>query len=413
MNFLLKIVEGPNKGAEIALVEGVAITLGKADDCDVILADPTLPDAPISVEVSESGVTVDGEPLAPFTVKTAGATSFAAGPADAPWGPLVWPKPEEPAESPKTEGPEAGQSDDQAIRPSDEATNERANEQTNKRANEQTNKRGRRGCLGCLLAAIVVLLVLLALGWLFREALRPRALALRERVSKWRVRGGGATAIVEPDIPVSPSFAIERIAERYGLTLVEENERAKLSGNFATRAERLRATAEAYASRPGIDLDFSDDESFRTSAEDSLFTLTEGAIKVMVATNRYLHLAGTSESPLALQKTLEQLNADLPKLRGFDVADVKLVSPAFPMPPAAGPATTVQRPSGQTVKRPEKPVQPVLPVCGILTTPYPCLVMRDGRRVLEGGTVGDATILSIAADEVTVTNSAGRFTWKP
>ena len=43
MNFLLKIVEGPNKGAEIALVEGVAVTLGKGDDCDIVLADPTLP----------------------------------------------------------------------------------------------------------------------------------------------------------------------------------------------------------------------------------------------------------------------------------------------------------------------------------------------------------------------------------
>ena len=28
MNFLLKIVEGPNKGAEVALVEGVAVTFG-------------------------------------------------------------------------------------------------------------------------------------------------------------------------------------------------------------------------------------------------------------------------------------------------------------------------------------------------------------------------------------------------
>ena len=32
MNFLLKIVEGPNKGAEITLVEGVAVTLGKGDE---------------------------------------------------------------------------------------------------------------------------------------------------------------------------------------------------------------------------------------------------------------------------------------------------------------------------------------------------------------------------------------------
>ena len=92
MSFLLKIVEGPNKGAEIALVEGVAITLGKGDDCDIVLADTTLPSTPFSIEASDGGVTVDGEPLEPFAVKTSGATSFAVGPADAPWGELKWPE---------------------------------------------------------------------------------------------------------------------------------------------------------------------------------------------------------------------------------------------------------------------------------------------------------------------------------
>ena len=56
---------------------------------------------------------------------------------------------------------------------------------------------------------------------------------------------------------------------------------------------------------------------------------------------------------------------------------------------------------------------PVLPVCGILTTPYPCLVMRDGRRIMEGAPLGDGVIVEIGADSVTITNSAGRFTWKP
>ena len=37
MKFLLKIVQGPNAGAEIALVEGVRVTLGSADACDIVL----------------------------------------------------------------------------------------------------------------------------------------------------------------------------------------------------------------------------------------------------------------------------------------------------------------------------------------------------------------------------------------
>ena len=414
MAFLLKIVEGPNKGAEIALVEGVAITLGKTDDCDVILADPTLPDAPLEISASADAVLVGGVPLEPFNVRTAGSTGIAVGPADAPWGPLVWPKPEETSDSHIDESSDrqtVETKDDGTIQQSDDGTTGQSVNQTIRQSDNQTKKR--RGCLGCLLAAIVILIILLLLGWIFRAALRPRAQALRDRISvKWRSNGGGEVSAVNTDAPASSGFAIERLADHYGLLLEENNGRAKLTGNFATRAERLKATAEAYASRPGIELDFSDDESFRTAAEDSLFTLTEGAMKVMTATNRYLHLTGISESPLTLQKTLEQLNSDLPKLRGFDVASVKLVSPASPMPSEAA-ALADKQSNRQTVKRPARPVAPVLPVCGILTTPYPCLVMRDGRRILEGGTVGDATILSIDADSVTVTNAAGRFTWKP
>jgi hypothetical protein len=64
-------------------------------------------------------------------------------------------------------------------------------------------------------------------------------------------------------------------------------------------------------------------------------------------------------------------------------------------------------------RRAAKPNEPSLPVCGILTTPYPCLVMRDGRRIMEGATVADSVIVEIGADSVTLTNSTGRFTWKP
>ena len=95
MSFLLKIVEGPNKGAEIALVEGVAVTFGKTDDCDIMLADATFPDSPVRLEATPTGVTVNGEALANFHVRTIGSTAFAAGPADAPWGNLMWPAREE------------------------------------------------------------------------------------------------------------------------------------------------------------------------------------------------------------------------------------------------------------------------------------------------------------------------------
>ena len=92
MSFLLKIVAGPNKGAEIALPEGVAVMFGKGDECDIVLADPTLPDAAMALKASPDGVTLDGVPLEPLAVAERGATAFAVGPADAPWGELKWPE---------------------------------------------------------------------------------------------------------------------------------------------------------------------------------------------------------------------------------------------------------------------------------------------------------------------------------
>ena len=417
MNFLLKIVEGPNKGAEIALVEGVSVTLGKTDDCDVILADPTLPDAPLEVSATADSVLVGGVPLEPFTVRTVGSTGIAVGPSDAPWGPLVWKSDEEASsQNPEVESQGGPAAPSDGNRGPSTASDSDGGGSTARRSNGETAAAPgrRRRYRGCLVAAIAILLILLILCLVFRKSLHTNVRDFYDRTSvKWRSGGGGEVSAVTGGAQASSGFAIEKLADRYGLTLEEDNGRAKLSGNFATRAERLKATEEAYAARPGIDLDFSDDESFRTAAEDSLFTLTEGAIMVTVATNRFLHLAGTSESPLALKKTLESLNTYLPKLRDVDASGIKLATLAAT--PAAqrpnDPATP--RANGSTVRRQVKPAQPVLPVCSILTTPYACLVMRDGRRILEGGAIGDATILSIAADEVTVTNSAGRFTWKP
>ena len=76
---------------------------------------------------------------------------------------------------------------------------------------------------------------------------------------------------------------------------------------------------------------------------------------------------------------------------------------------AAAPAGT----SRASTRAAARAATPALPVCSILTTPYPCLVLRDGRRVLEGASFGEHTVLEIHAGSVVVTNSAGRFTWKP
>ncbi len=402
MNFMLKIVEGPNKGAEIALVEGVAVTLGKGEDCDIVLADPTMPDAPLSVEASADGVAVGGVPLESFSVKTFGATSFAVGPADAPWGELKWPKPED-----REEERENGEESTEPPPPP-------TTEPPSPPATEPSSRR-RGGCFGCLFVLLGLLLVLIALVWLFWDALKPRAESLWEKMYAGR-SGTDDTPTVQSSGSVTRSSSLRDIAAKYALSLVESDGRARISGNLKTRRDRLAATAEAYGAQPGVELDLSDDETLRTSAEDALFTLTEGALKVVAATNRVVSIAGSSRSPLLLKKTLEALNADLPKLRNVDTSGV-VISPLMARTDGDGAGDGEQADGIFSTRTPrrtsKKTASPTLPVCGILTTPYPCLVMRDGRRIMEGATIADSVIVEIGADSVTLTNSTGRFTWKP
>ena len=405
MSFLLKIVEGPNKGAEIALVDGVSVTLGKGDDCDIVLADPTLPDTPLALEASDSGVTIDGEPLAPLHVKSLGATSFAVGPADAPWGPLVWPAPEDAA----ADDPGAGDSTAGDAKPEDRAGEApkgggQLPDGPGKSASPETaDKPTREGKsrLGCVISAIVLLALFFALAWFLLG----------------RGAGSGAPGDLDPlsSDGLSPS-PLSVLAERYGLTIEEaEGDVAKVSGNFATRRERLAATAAFYEARPGIELDLSDDESLRTAAEDTLSLLSEADLRVLASTNRVIALSGRARD---IRRTLEALAADLPKLRDVDVSQVVLASGGAASAGAGAgesfqdAAGSASRVSADSAALREKSV-PSLPVCGILTAPYPCLVLRSGARVMEGAPLGDGVVLKIEADSVTITNAAGRFTWKP
>lgn len=399
MSFLLKIVEGPNKGAEIALVEGVAVTFGKGDDCDIVIADSTMPAEPMNIEPSETGVTVGGEALEPLHVKTVGATSFAVGPTDAPWGELVWPSNEKPkveetkVEEPKVEGTKKSDPEE----PED----------------KQSEKQTRLGCVGCRLAMLALLIAMIALGWVFRGSIKECDWSKLYDRFITRSRAGDSSV---SDIH-SPA-TLESIAEKYGLAFANERTTPSLSGNLATRRERLAATAEAYEAMPGVELDITDDESFRTAAEDALFTLTEGALKVSVATNRFLRIVGSSPSPAALKKTIEALNGDLPRLRDVDMTGVSIRGAAVSKTADEVYDETDSTPvsdsnSKRYAAKQSRNKKTEFPVCGIFTVPYPCLVLRDGKRIFEGASIGDSVILKIEADSVTVTNSTGRFEWKP
>lgn len=386
MNFLLKIVQGPNAGAEVALVEGLCVKLGRADTCDLVLADPTLPEVACEIDTSADRVMLflpggTQERLEPLRVRSFGATALAIGPADAPWGELTWPAPVEPG------------------RPTPEA--DATPTPVNAPQAPTHAKRPRRAApLLRWAAALLLLALLLALCYHFRAAIIPHAKAsLAWAHETWQQR----EAARKPPAPVRLDIA-EPVA-RYHLQMERQaNAPTRVWGNFATRAERLHATAELYTAEPGALLQLSDDESLRTAADETLFMLTEGRVTVAQALNRTLSLAGAIESTAAMQTLLEALKQDIPYLAHIDCAQVICGKRT----PGDG-AETALREKAAT----RNPSLQSLPFCGILTTPYPCIVLRDGSRVMEGAEFGGFVVDRIEPDRIVIHNASGAFDWRP
>ena len=388
MKFLLKIVQGPNAGAEIALVEGVRVTLGSADACDIVLADPTLPAEACAIEASSDAVVLtpsgaEPERLDPLRVRSFGTTALAVGPADAPWGPLVW---EAPA------GGDAAAGTDEARSPSappaqaeaplrEGGGGEAAGGSTPSGAAPAPSRPRRARRLGCL---VLLLLLLIAAAWLLLPRLR---------------------AVAHPDeqapscsTPVdAPPLQLPDLLSRYNLDSVETNGTTFVRGDFSTRAERLAATAALYEAQPGIALDLVDRETLLASTADLLAAATDGALEVTDVTNRVAVLAGRVPDPSFLAAALDAIRTDVPRLSGVDTAAVTLISPISRESPSNSSPVT-RRPSPAV----SAPAAPKLPLCGVLLQPYPCLVLQNGQRLAIGAEVGGYKIETIARDRITL-----------
>ena len=379
MKFLLKIVQGPNAGAEIALVEGVRVTLGSADSCDIVLADPTLPAEACAIETSSDAVvlTPSGaapEALEPLRVRSFGTTALAIGPADAPWGPLNW-------EAPAAVEPLAEASDTRSesmlpvAEPTAVPSPEPAPEGTTGGSGGAPRSLSRS--IGCL---VLLLLLLLLAAWLLTRRWVSPASPPQSEV-------GSVSEALAP--------GLANLLSLYGLVAIETNGTTLVRGDFATRAERLAATAALYEAQPGIALDLADHETLLASTTDLLQAATEGALTVSQITNRIAVLAGRAPDPATLKAALEALHVDVPRLHGFDTAAVTLDSPI---------ALTASRSAGGTAPRPSKAAARAarLPLCGILLQPYPCLVLQNGQRLAVGAEVGGYKIETIARDRITL-----------
>ncbi|MBQ6102047.1 MAG: hypothetical protein IJL06_00075 [Kiritimatiellae bacterium] len=398
MKFLLKIVQGPNAGAEIALVEGVRVTLGSADSCDIVLADPTLAAEACAIEASADSVVLsvsgsEPERLEPLRVRSFGSTALAVGPADSPWGPLVWEAPAggdtaaagtDEARSPSA--PEASDTGDSgAFGPSGPSSTPSADGAKPLPAAPPSRGRGRR--VGCL---VLLLLALLFAAWLLTR--------------RWRTVSESPEAFASPepttaDSPSDPAAIVARL----GLTVLETGDGVVYRGDFATRAERRAATDELYKAQPGAALDLADRETLMTATSDLLQAATDGAIAVSDVTNRVAVLSGRAPDPATLRAWREALLADVPRLSGADTAAIVLDSPVS-APVAPG-----------SVARPARAL-PHLPgrLRCILLQPVPCLVLQDGERLFKGTPVDGYKISEIAFDRIVFRNDQGEeIEWMP
>ena len=421
---LLKIVQGPNAGAEIVLAEGMTLSLGKGDACDILLADQSLADVACELEINSDRVRVllpggVEERLEPFHVKFLGEiTAIAVGPEKGVWDELVWP-----------------------TRGSTAAPVEEAPEETSETTEEApaAPKKRRHGCgCGCLCVFIVFLLLALLIGaicyWPKGEAVATQygvpvdqvkqSLAVCETTgrdcyawAKEKVMAYCEPRPVAESLPV-PTVNVGEVATALGLTYTEVEGTPHVSGNFTTRAKRLAATAELYAVKSGVVLDLSDDESLRAATTEVLDLVSEGKLKVYSATNRMLGLEGFSPSASELRSVLEAIRADVPHVDQIDCARVTLGEATGVVEvEAAGqggetqPVTAVK--TARNYREHSKRTAPKMPVVGVMTMPYPCLVLKDGSRVTEGAEFGGFIIEQIGADTIRVRGPEGTFEWRP
>ena len=137
------------------------------------------------------------------------------------------------------------------------------------------------------------------------------------------------------------------------------------------------------------------------------------------ATNRIIELSGFSPGASNLRATLEAIRADVPNVRNVDCTRVTLgesnvisevVEPANPE--ASKPAVKGVK-TARVHRDKRKSSAPKMPVVGVMTVPYPCIVLKDGSRVTEGAEFGGFVIDRIGADTIRVRGPEGTFEWRP
>lgn len=377
MNLLLKIVSGPMRGAEIALVPGLCLSVGSSEECDVVVADGAMADKAFSLDVSEEGVTLTSPGSAPaniamYEVFTFGSTDFAYGSADEKWPELIYKK-EEDAAKVEEETEEQPSPPIEPSSPQEEA----------KKGKEESTEPKKKSHLFAILLLIFFLIILALLAWLFY--------ARKEKKVE---------IISEDD---KPAFSLQEIASKYNLTLESGEKGDLILGNLQTKKERKELYALVRQNYPKTKLKVTDDETLKASVVELLFGITEGAVQVESLKDGVLTLKGSIKDLDTFTLAMRTIENDIPGIKLVNPQNVQITSL-----PTGAPITTTTSPR-VVAKTPKKE----FPIAGIVTKPYTYIVLKNGTRLVEGAEFGGVVIEKIEANKVTLRDGNNTYTVEP
>jgi hypothetical protein len=369
------------------------LTFGCGDECDIILSDASVGEKAFELEVTSErvvaimpgGKTVK---LEPYHVTQVGASALVVGPQEGTWKTLVWPKAEV----------ETSKDDEEKV-------------ETDDKEHESAKKCFPFGC-AFVIFAFIALSAFGFFAWKKYPA-ETKEYSLKAWCEAKKIYCAASEKFKREPIAIVTEIveSLDDIAKDCGFTVVRTGEEVSVKGDFKTRVMRLEATARACAAHPGLKVDFADAESLGCAVNEFLFLVSENELKLDRLEGRKAFLSGRAASRGHLEKILRSMSEDVPKISKVDCSRVSLGGDICQ--PASnnddgGEASPLKR-KNATKSTPT----PKMPIAGILTVPYPCLVLNDGTRAMEGARFGEFTIEKIKPDSITVRGADGTFEWRP
>lgn len=469
---ILKILTGPQEGAELELDADIALHIGTDDSNDIVLVDAMAPAQALELVMEGDNISVTasaerlfagdaalpiGEKtaLADYTILTIGSTRCAVGDADKPWPPLRWipldvllaektqPQEEEKTEEPTTNEPKPEQEEAPLSR-----------EQVEKLDELQSNKRAKRSRSFAIISWLLLILICVAGMWFTGRHVWNLA-APKEKEETSNVMENAHKTRLE---------RLRERAEALGLTIEEEEDGSikRISGNVPKTSQRTLIEQIVKYDCPNVICEMTDDETLARSVKELVWGLTEGRLQLVSLKDRVAKLMGMTNSEEEWNTIVDNIRHDVPRLAkvesdivyadvmaaklrealsktgfhdvrieilpgelqfvGFAPKEssqtfVKLVEEAVKyFPENARLSNLVKWKESNMVADSEDPVAPKvrqLPITGIVVHPYPCVILADGQRLGKGSLVGGYTIDDISLTEVSLSREDEKLTWRP